>query len=155
MVAMWPGMAVTLAKLINSKLCQNASFPPSPTFLFLSKAIPAVFKPKCCLLKYSSVFLPPGHVCLLWLLEPLQTPLCWRPLSHNDFARSLLSLLKCCAPSMHLRVFSVLSPAEHVECLLSDQLCSPGASLGVSVRRETFLWVFWGLPCEIAVSRIK
>lgn len=155
---MWPGMAVTLAKLINSKLCQNASFLPSSTFLFLSKAILDVFKPKCCPLKYSSVLLPPGHFFLLWLLEPLQAPLCWRPLPHNGFASSLLSLLKCCAPSMRLRAFSVLSPAEHVECLLSDQLCSPGESLGVSVRpflSPSSTLESYGDSREIAVSRIK
>lgn len=150
MVAMWPGMAVTLAKLINSKFCQNASFPPYPTFLFLSKAIPAVFKPKCCPLKYSSVLLPPGHFCLLWLLEPLQAPLCWRPLPHNGFASSLLSLLKCCAPSMRLRAFLVLRPALQPRGVLGSE-CQE-VDLFVA---QFYIGVLWGLSREIAVSRIK
>lgn len=58
---------------VNTKLCQKSSFPPSPTFLFLSKQYLLCSSQTVVPFKRHSVLLPSGPFFrLLWCLEPLQ-----------------------------------------------------------------------------------
>lgn len=58
---------------VNTKLCQKSSFPPSPTFLFLSKQYLLCSSQTVVPFKRHSVLLPSGPFSrLLWCLEPRQ-----------------------------------------------------------------------------------
>lgn len=155
MVVMWPGMAMTMAKLIPSFARRQVSHPLYLSILIQNNTCSILAK---LLSSQTSLSAPVSRPLLLPSVA--SRSLCAEgPLLRISLLAPFWALLKCSVPSCFCAPFSVLSPTEHVERLLSDQLWSPGESLAIvyqdrSLPPSSTLESFGGC-LEIALSRIK